>query len=280
MKKLNPPIDIDSKKILAEIITAKKISKSASVISFLNSEKLRIDTRFDEYTSKFTALELVQISDSPYPKGREELISCYNSGGKNLKDLKDKIRSKQTQFDNEKCMYCRIKDNDTFDHYLPKDIFPEFSPLALNLIPCCNTCNKKKSEYWKENNERGIINFYLDDIPNEQFLFAGILIDKKNNQNIKVRFFIKNVNNIPTALYSTIDKHYCKLGLLKRYDSASNSAISELKRTLNTFGKELSLKSKKNALVELSEQLSIDYGVNYWKAILWRAISDIDDFFI
>lgn len=41
------------------------------------------------------------------------------------------------------CPYCGIQSNVTVDHYLPKDVFPQFSVFSLNLVPACSDCQNK-----------------------------------------------------------------------------------------------------------------------------------------
>jgi len=58
-----------------------------------------------------------------------------------------------------------------------------------------------------------------------------------------------------------------------RYKDKSDTAISELERTLTTFGKKLTVADEVIATLEYAQQLSLDYGVNYWKAVLYEEIT-------
>ncbi len=42
------------------------------------------------------------------------------------------------------CPYCLERSTETLDHYLPKSSFPLLSITPVNLIPSCDTCNRKK----------------------------------------------------------------------------------------------------------------------------------------
>ena len=41
------------------------------------------------------------------------------------------------------CPYCGMQSNVTVDHYLPKELFPQFSCFSLNLVPACSDCQNK-----------------------------------------------------------------------------------------------------------------------------------------
>jgi hypothetical protein len=176
-------------------------------------------------------------------------------------------------------MYCQLKEPDSFDHFLPKDDYPEFCALALNLIPCCVTCNKKKDRYWKEGGNTGVINFYLDNIPIQQILFASITFKSIDFTTPVINFKLSNSVGIAPSTFKLFQKHYSRLDLIARYNDKSGSEISEFKRTLNSFG---STRKKKNmtSTFDYSKQLKVDYGTNYWKAVLFEELSKQDKFFI
>ena len=134
------------------------------------------------------------------------------------------------------------------------------------------TCNKKKDKYWKEFGETGIINFYIDSIPTEQFLFAEITFSNNDYKTPIVKFKLEK-NNLADKLFNTIKKHYKRLELIERYQGKVNSVISVLKRNINTYGKHLDYIRNMEATLEESNQLKIDYGMNYWKAVLLEELS-------
>lgn len=270
MKNLNAPIELDHNQKLLEIIEAKRI---LAIKEDLKKKMPSIFLRYKEYIKYFKSKNLLAITDSTFEAGDASLISCYLSGGNKIAAIKKAIKDLQDNFGNEKCMYCQIKEPDSFDHYLPKDIYPEFSSLAINLIPCCVTCNKKKDIYWKDLGEVGIINFYLNSIPIEQFLFVDISFSDNDYQTPIVKFSLENKFSINEITFRMIKKHYKRLELSERYKDNVNSVISELKRILGSYGKNLSTKNKITATIDYSHQLKIDYGINYWKAILLDEIS-------
>ena len=77
--------------------------------------------------------------------------------------IKAKITEIMPSAIKEKCPYCMLSEPGTFDHYIGKGEFPEFSILSKNLVPCCSKCNSKKGEkFLSENGKRIFISFYFD----------------------------------------------------------------------------------------------------------------------
>ncbi|WFR96294.1 HNH endonuclease [Rhizobium tumorigenes] len=62
-----------------------------------------------------------------------------------------------------KCPFCAgIGHAKTLDHYLPKAIFPLYSVLPANLVPCCRDCNHGKNSAFPSNPRGQPIHPYLD----------------------------------------------------------------------------------------------------------------------
>ena len=234
-----------------------------------------INNKYNGYTGKFTPKDIINIANSTYIKNHPALLSCYKSEGNVLANLKKLIREAQSDDLKGTCQYCGIGKPQSFDHYLPISEYPEFSVLAINLIPCCTDCNGKKRSYWKENGNRGIINFYLDNIPNEQFLFAEVELV---NGIPTLKFKIENINVIDPVFYAIVEKHYSRLGLIKLYTDESPDYLGELIRILKNYVDDWSVESLSSKLLNDSNQMEIQFGKNYWRAVISKALSESNDF--
>jgi hypothetical protein len=64
------------------------------------------------------------------------------------------------------CPMCGSPVTGTLDHFLPKEIFPEFSVMAANLVPACGHCNShaKGSTYKGTIPDERLIHPYFDTI--------------------------------------------------------------------------------------------------------------------
>jgi 5-methylcytosine-specific restriction endonuclease McrA len=251
-------------------------SKNDSASKVLLSIKSQVSDRYEEYQKNFNETDLIKVNDSPFEKNHVQLISCYKSETNKVKELKKKIRKKQSKEQKGLCQYCCIGKPKTFDHYLPISEYPEFSVLAINLLPCCTDCNEKKKSYWKENSERGIINFYVDNISEKQFLFAKI----KLRRNVPyIKFEIQNEKNqIDINLFRTIELHFRRLNLIELYNEESNDELEEMIRQFKIYLKGKNTYSLKEDILEDAKQLINKYGNNYWKTVMKSTLANSDEF--
>lgn len=99
--------------------------------------------------------------------------------GKNVnKEIKKEIRKQLLTFQNDKCVYCRLKlgetSRDEIEHIAPRHKYPEFEYTAENLAMSCQYCNSSSKKGRKDtintystyynNCTFTIIHPYLDDV--------------------------------------------------------------------------------------------------------------------
>lgn len=162
-----------------------------------------------------------------------------------MSELKILIRNAQLGTSKVTCQYCCIGKARSIDHFLPISEYPEFSVLSNNLIPCCKDCNEKKKSYWKEGSDRGIINFYLDNISDQQFLYSKVSF---NGSTPYIEFEIHNkAKSIDKYLFGVIEKKFTRLDLIQKYNEESTEELSELVENICLYSKkpsELFLRKK------------------------------------
>lgn len=263
----------------SQIVDAKKdaVKKQPNLAKqCLNGLKLDIAQHYAHYLAKFNADDLVAINASTYVDfEKRSLISAYENEGAVLAGLKAFIKALQPTDLQGTCPYCGISTPESFDHYLPKEDFPEYAVLALNLIPCCIACNGKKGTYWRENAQRKIINFYRDDLPSETFLFAKASMVR----NVVVpKFSIKNNGAIDHRLFAIIEGHFARLNLLSRYKKESNDEITNVVESVTSHCRSTDLDIIREGLGRNVDSIARRMGPNYWKVALMRALSECDDF--
>ena len=275
MKKLN---NISTENLINWYITIVANKAPSEIRDYLEEITDDIEEKYEEYLSKFNSIDLINIDESEYPNNHAGLISCYKSEGNSLKLLKKSIIDEQVDDLKGVCQYCGILKPKTFDHYLPISIYPEFSCLAINLIPCCKDCNGKKLNYWKENNQRGIINFYIDNVPNNQFLFGHVVFVSGIPH---VKYHIQNPNgNIDALFYSIVEKHYSRLKLFNLYKEVSTDELGEIIRTFKIYLQDPipTIDYLRERLIIDARQLQNQFGINYWRAILRLTLSESQPF--
>ena len=77
------------------------------------------------------------------------------------------------------CPLCGIKLYNDVDHYVPRELMPEYAVHLSNLIPLCHDCNINKHTGWlnDEGTSRLFFNAFYDAMPVVDILTCEILLD-------------------------------------------------------------------------------------------------------
>jgi len=220
-----------------------------------------VKMEYKKYVSRYKVNRLTNFDNSAFSDpAAKNLRSCY-ADRIEVNNLKGYIYRNQPQYIRYECQYCMIGDgSESFDHYLPKEDYPEFAVLSLNLIPCCIKCNGHKSTTWKDNlNKRNIINLYYDVIPSIQFLFCSITY--KRNTPI-INFTIRNPGGIDPDLFDIIQKHYSRLHLLERFNNKVSTEITNLLNSISQFSGQVSRARVAQIILAEVLEMKADYGYN------------------
>lgn len=233
----------------------------------LNLLSPQIKPQFKDYDDNFNLNSLVLIKPSTYlGQNKTDLLSLYEYKRKDLQQLKIKLTTDSKNRVHNICQNCTISEVNSFDHYIPKGDFPEFSVHPKNLIPSCTKCNSKKSTTWKISGKVVFLNLYLDILPNVEYLFVDFTI---KGDDIDLEYKIDNRNKINKNLFELIETHYEKLELLQRFKENSDLIISEIDNQFRAFSSSsLGINDIAKIIIDKSEEDKKMYGFNYWKSIL------------
>lgn len=212
--------------------------------------KTSIDDAFDIFNSKNLAVRRVLTSKAEHLRYRmmqyviyrkklhllekcvyssqesNALELCYDSDTIALSSLKKSILNninEQNDYLLQKCPYCLVRYPDTWDHYMPKSKYPEFSVFSANLLRVCDTCNRKKSNGLVEI-KKETIHTYFDILPEKDLLKCEIKV-LSNNTPVS-NFYIPNPNNLD--IVRSLINHFNAFELNDLYKSESSSYISVL----------------------------------------------------
>ena len=238
-----------------------------------------VTPRYALYQQHFNAntLEIVPIVNYA-AQTKQDFLHCYTSETNSLNSLIADIKNNQPLHLMGFFQFCGINTDSTTDHYLPKDAFPDFCVNALNLLPCCPDCNSLKGEYmWDAvHNTRGIINFYTDVIPAQQFLYASVLY----NAGVPViTFSLQNIVGITPGFYSIVERHFFKLDLLARYKDKFNSIHHQIRSSFINKPRFAGHPGRvRDFLLDDAAQLFADYGRNYYIGIIKEALANNNTF--
>ncbi|PGM96006.1 HNH endonuclease [Bacillus cereus] len=229
---------------------------------------------YSTYESNKETLENVSPYSTFSTSEKEALLHCYNGNTKKVKDLKDAIINNQNIHFKTKCAYCAISDSHSIDHYLPKDIFPEFSIHSYNLVPSCSYCNSKKDEFFLDSDGyRIIFNPYFEEVEDEPILECIIeCLENCINSELKLKDGFSN---------KVCENHLRTLNLLSRYKSELPRILCSImfdiianfeENQVNTDGAKRVLERK------LNEHERIQ-GINSLDAVIIRAYLESDQLF-
>lgn len=200
-------------------------------------------------------------------------MHCYESAARALSDLKSLITECQNEDTRDFCPYCGIGAPRQFDHYLPKEKFPEFSVHAYNLVPCCGTCNGKKSDIWLDSKRaRLFLNLYIDSLPTSPMLETDVQwVVRKSKRVPIVSFDLVQPIGFGVAEFGLIKSHFEKLELLSRYKDQAHTeflvfrdaAVAREAETVLVLGE---------FLKKFLRQREITLGPLNWRIALYKAI--------
>ncbi|WP_143595605.1 HNH endonuclease [Tamilnaduibacter salinus] len=174
---------------------------------------------------------------------------------------------------NDECPYCGgIGKPKNLDHYLPKDHFPSFSVLPVNLIPSCRDCNmgEKGSKFPTQESEQ-ILHPYIE---KDHFFSTQWIFGSLESTNPHSMVFYPS----PPEDWSETDqlralKHFEDFGLENKYSVEAGREFSTLvpqcEAAIPVIGK-TSFQQCVLEPVAYSDQIPI----NHWKRVMYLALCE------
>jgi 5-methylcytosine-specific restriction endonuclease McrA len=239
----------------------------------------QVEDSYDQYLNNFQNIHNIGPSTFTVSDGND-LRSFYKIKTIARDNLLKRIIDNQTVHFKHTCPYCLLNIRSTYDHYVPEEKYPVFCVLVKNLIPCCTICNGKKLEFWRINGGRGILHFYIDIIPQIQFLFGTLTFSVTN-----IPFISYNLTQTPPIsnnLYSIIEHHFSRLELIDRYQKSLDLLISDIIDDVEInrieFGNAVTQQTISNLITLKASRLRTYYGRNYWKSIALDLLANSPQF--
>lgn len=264
--RVNPPEE-DSYKLVVEILKERVWHKD--FYSRISADLLKKIEQYIEHKGnpeKILSLDLRPYvdSDADVEARKQSLIGLYKpTEGKLPFAQLEKLRKENGLLT---CPSCGEPGRPrTLDHYLPKDIFPEYAFTLLNLTPMCDWCQGEKSiKYLTDQGKKKYIHPYFDDVHKPLFsiTFSPPYISPVIG--IKVR------DDLPDELQSLVASHLEGVDFLRRFkEFFKTSYINILRKSKRCReSKRLNLSEHFNLFLEAE----MDKSINSWDAILYRSI--------
>lgn len=266
MKNLKPYKECSST-FLDDVLKAKNNSKKdPDYKDRVEILKSNVKNKYSSFDSKHEANNLASLTAHGYSgQDKADLLKLYKYDNSVIQKLNDKVTTLEGNRLINTCQNCTINEINSLDHIVPKDEFPEFSVNPRNLFPSCSKCNGHKSYVWRENSKSVFLNLYLDNLPEEKYLFCNPTFD---GDKITLKFTVENRFGIEQNLFNLIENHYTRLHLPKRFRKNSHDTIYELNKEINKYKAKISKEELIETIKEDIMEEKTYYGFNYWKAII------------
>ncbi len=277
MRNLNP-YGGDDFRFHRDIIDSKRNSGAdPDYKTRVSGHNTNVETKFDEYRAAFGTNTLQTLNAHPFSDdNRADILRLYSFKSKLIQQLKVDITTTESQRIISTCQNCTISEVNSFDHYIPKEEFCEYVVNPKNLFPSCTRCNSYKNNIWIDGDNNFLfLNLYLDELPEEQYLFVDIEIE---DEVIMATFILDNPNNIDSDLYDLIVSHYTRLHLFRRFTENIDSVIVPIENRIRSYAGRLPVHEIAELVIETSQQNKLFFGHNYWKSILEIALVSNDDY--
>lgn len=169
----------------------------------------------------------------------------------------------------ETCPFCAHRDVDSIDHYLPKDIYPQYSISPINLVPACNHCNSIKRTNGFDNEFNILIHPYFNDIDMAKWLFCQII----ESDPIAFTFYVNPPLVWGETLQKRIKYHFNSLELNKLY---SSQASREFRSRQNQIIKEYSLNGIEGVRYFIADSIESEESLilNSWRLAMLYALQE------
>ena len=284
MRKLKPS-DIDTFEFIQKVInkTHKRKSEDISQSKSKKTYKERCFAIASKYKNEIEIYDhkfldnhledIVNLHPLISNDEKQDYRSLYKYDAALIKQLRLEILT-TNGFINEKCPLCDVNNVQTMDHYIPQAKFPLYSISPKNLIPSCTTCNVSKSENVLEGSRRRYWNVYLDEIPNEKYLYCTLSIQ---NGLLKAIFDIQQ-NNIDDTTFRLPKNTMEDQKILQTYSAGLGSVIEELSSCIQRMMQYDSTQTIDNVFSSLRDCFAPFSKSNKWDEVLKFELVKSKDF--
>jgi hypothetical protein len=264
------PIEENERAVLDEIVNSKIGNRRAR----LRALRPRILRRYSTYRSHTADLASLPASNFA-GVDRADCEHCYDQETTPLSLLKKAVAGVLPSSNNFYCPLCGLGKWETFDHFIPKSLFPEFSVLPRNLIPCCWRCNHLKGNRWDAGLPSAVLNVYYDSWPRQRFLVANIDFDLLDGASVSFSL-IRRIRSGRVSR-ARLERHFEELDLGPRFAEAGASAVDRYHRSLalHAFSTRA---QRKRYLRREAAALAAKYGVNHWESVVLEGLTNCNEF--
>ena len=245
-------------------------ANSRTLLSEIRSDIAKAYDNYAEHSGNGLLLTPINFTK----EFREELEGNFRSLDKNRSHhfLRDEIlASARLGY----CLYCNARTVVSLDHMLPRTVYPEFTILAQNLIPSCDTCNRKKGQvcHWSQN--KNLAHLYFVHIPREPILFTDVIVDTRA---VTLNFYLRQNESFDDEQFESLENLFKLLGLGDLYQTISIGELSDRWEQMDSSHQGGGSNELRNYLHREATSSRRSRGENYWRTALLWAVAESTDF--
>jgi hypothetical protein len=172
------------------------------------------------------------------------------------------------------CPYCGFGEVRDLDHHLPRSTYKALAIFAMNLIPCCHSCNGKKRALASSKAVGHFNHVYLEHLPNEPFFRAKVNVSRRG---LRVSFHIRKTPGISQLTVARLRKQFQRLDLHDRLTKQVNIFLLDLRPAIEMFA-DLGSTKLSAYLTSCRDQYRNDFGNNDWRVALMAGLAGSSKF--
>lgn len=169
---------------------------------------------------------------------------------------------------NNRCPYCSFGSVETLDHVLTKDIFPAFSVTPINLVGCCDRCNRLKGEAAPTGPHDGFLHPYFDRVNHVVWLTAEVV----QSTPAAVLFRVEDPLTLDADLVSRMRVQFDDLEMGRLYSDASSDEIADIADVLEDVYQAGGAQAVQAHLARQCQSRR-HANLNSWRAALYEALA-------
>lgn len=169
-----------------------------------------------------------------------------------------------------KCCLCGHRDTSELDHFLPKSIYPEYSVLPTNLVPCCSVCNNLKGD--KVSDSLGPLFVHPYSVlfnSTTPFLHVSLSFEP----HLSLKYSVQSSSSLPEDLISPLRRQFEFLRLGELYETQAIEEVAEQARGLHELHGIGGASRVADHLARASRSIRARLGINHWKPVALAALA-------
>lgn len=254
---------------LYDRLCAHRLTFDAVGAALLDASRQDVMDAYDEYTAGDMWRLVSALPADPVAVPLKANYVTLRSGA--LKEVGAELLSRSSL-----CCLCALRDTSELDHYLPKEDFPEFAALSLNLVPACSVCNGKKARNYRDTaGGQLFVHAYFDDLPDSLLFLKSTL---STSPTVVPSFHVSQPAGMSTALFGVIENQFKLFGLDAAYSDAAIELLLERRRSIEEYYVDGGAPEVAKYLDRDARSAADHVGANHWKPVFLAAAAASVDF--